>query len=308
MPGKILVTPRSVTKGGHPSLDKLEKAGYELVFCTPGIQPGEDELKKLLPGCIGYLAGVETISCEVLKHAGKLKVVSRNGTGINNIDMATAKELGIVVRRAEGANARGVAELAMGLILASVRSIPFSDAAIKKCGWERRNGIELENRTLGIVGFGKIGRIVANFAAAFGMKIFFYDPFPPRDFKEKENLRSSTLEEIFRNSDIITLHCPAGEKPLLGKDEIAGMRKGVYIVNTARAELVDDKAIIAAVESGHVSGFATDVFAPEPPKDFTLAQNNAVIATPHIGGLTKESVDRAMNDAVDNLLDTLRDL
>ncbi len=155
---KILITPRSLTRNGHGALDKLEDAGYELVFSTPGAFPSEDELIEKLPGCVGYLAGVEQISAKVLDSATDLKVISRNGTGVDSVDVDAARRNHIEVLRAAGANARGVAELTFGHILAAVRSIPFSDAAMKAQRWERRKGIELAGRTLGLIGCGMIGQ------------------------------------------------------------------------------------------------------------------------------------------------------
>ncbi len=305
MGGKILVTPRAVTKNGHPSLEKLRAAGYEVVFCTPGCQPDENELKQLLPDCVGYLAGVENVTASVLESAPSVKVISRNGTGVNNIDLEAAKSLGTKVCRADGANARGVAELTMALILSLVRSIPFSDAAIKSGKWERRNGIELENRTLGLIGFGKIGKLVSGFAAAFGIKIAIYDPYLPASFCPPAGVTVSSFNEVLETSDILSLHCPPAEKPVIGKTEIGMMKKGAYLINTARAELIDETAVLDAIDSGRLSGYATDVFPSEPPKDLTLARHRCVIGTPHIGGLTAESVGRAMNVSVDNLIEAL---
>lgn len=305
MNGKVLVTPRSATKNGHPSLKKLKTAGYEVVFCTPGRQPDENELKQLLPSCVGYLAGVENVPAAVLKSAPSVKVISRNGTGVNNIDFKAAEELGIKVCRADGANARGVAELTMALMLSLVRSIPFSDAAIKNGKWERRNGIELENRTLGLIGFGKIGKLVSGFADAFGMKIVVYDPYLPVSFLPPDGVSISSFKEVLENSDIVSLHCPPAGKPVIGETEIEMMKKGAYLINTARAELIDENAVLSAINSGKLSGYATDVFPSEPPKDLTLAKHNCVVGTPHIGGLTTESVDRAMNVSVDNLIEAL---
>ena len=139
---KILVTPRSLTKEGDPALDLLTNEGFEIVFSTPGSMPQEDELIRLLPGCVGYLAGVEQITAAVLETAADLKVISRNGTGINAIDLQAAQRLNIEIMRAEGANARGVAELTLGMILGLIRSIPFSDAHMKREVWERRKGLE----------------------------------------------------------------------------------------------------------------------------------------------------------------------
>ncbi|MFA6480302.1 MAG: phosphoglycerate dehydrogenase [Victivallaceae bacterium] len=305
MSGKILVTPRSVTKNGHHSLEKLLVAGYEVMFCTPGSQPDENELKRLLPNCVGYLAGVENIPAAVLASASSVKIISRNGTGVDNIDLDAAKILGIKVCRADGANARGVAELTMALMLSLVRSIPFSDAAIKSGKWERRNGIELENRTLGLIGFGKIGKLVSGFASAFGMKIAIYDPCLPASFRPPDGVRVSSFNEILESSDIVSLHCPPAGKPVIGKTEIEMMKNGAYLINTARAELIDEDAVLAAINSGRLSGYATDVFTSEPPKDLTLARHHCVIGTPHIGGLTTESVGKAMNVAVENLIEAL---
>ncbi|MGD1973674.1 MAG: hypothetical protein PVG73_06355, partial [Desulfobacterales bacterium] len=135
---KIIVTPRSLTKDGDPALDLLTGEGFDVVFSTPGSMPQEDELIRLLPGCVGYLAGIEPITAAVLEAATDLKVISRNGTGINSIDLEAAQRLNIKILRAVGANARGVAELTLGVILGLIRSIPFSDACLKREKWERR--------------------------------------------------------------------------------------------------------------------------------------------------------------------------
>ena len=145
---KILITPRSLTKQGHPALEKLSEAGCQLIFSTPGELPAQEELLGLVPGCVGYLAGVEKITERVLTSADALRVISRNGTGIDNIDVAAAEKRGIRICRAEGANARGVAELTLGLMLALARSVPFSDAALKgaPCPLPRRLPNHTEHR------------------------------------------------------------------------------------------------------------------------------------------------------------------
>lgn len=301
---KILVTPRSLTKNGHPALDGFGKAGYEVVFSTPGGFPTEDELIKLLPGCVGYLAGVETVSAKVLAAAIDLRVIGRNGTGVDNVDLDAAKKKGLVICRAEGANARGVAELAFSHILASVRSIPFSDNCLKKGKWERRKGLELEGRTLGLVGCGKIGRMVAQFALAFGMKVLAYDLYPDKSFKPSGDFSYVTLNDIMTNADIISLHCPPKEDglPLIDRHAVSIMKKGVYIINTARGGLMDDDAILEGLESGKIAGVGVDAFESEPPVDWRLAKHDRVVATPHVGGFTDESVDRAVSLSVENML------
>ena len=307
MSNKILVTPRSVTRDGHPSLQRLAQAGYKVVCCTPGKQPSEEELLRLLPGCAGYLCGVEKVTARVLESAQDLRAISRNGTGIDNIDLPVAQRLNVRICRAEGANARGVAELAMSLMLALVRSVPLSDHAIKQGGWERALGVELEGRTLGLIGCGKIGKLVARFALAFDMTVLAFDLYPDAAFRPSDRFKYAPLDEIWSRADILSLHCPPSPngQPLIDSETLSRLRKGVYIVNTARAELIDETAIIEALDSGRVAGLATDVFATEPPTQRQLAGHKRVIATPHIGGFTGESVSRAMDVAVDNLLAAL---
>jgi D-3-phosphoglycerate dehydrogenase len=308
MPAKILLTPRSVTRQGHPSLARLEEAGFELVLSRPGETPQEDDLIGLLPGCVGWIAGVETVSARVLQSAPDLRVISRNGTGADTIDLAAAGRLGIKVLRAEGANARGVAELTMALMLALARSIPATDRSLKAGRWERHKGFELEGKTLGLIGCGTIGRLVTGFAAALGMRVLAYDPVPawadaPAGFQY------AGLADVFRQSDILSLHCPPPpDGPLLDAVTLASLKKGVCLINTARAGLLDTEATLAALASGHVAGVALDVFEPEPPSDRRLLEHPRVIATPHIGGFTPESIDRAMNQAVDNLLEALQNI
>jgi phosphoglycerate dehydrogenase-like enzyme len=301
---KILVTPRSLTKDGDPALALLVREGFELVFSTPGKMPGEAELIRLLPGCVGYLAGVEPITAAVLEAADTLQVISRNGTGINTIDLQAAQRLNIKILRAEGANARGVAELTLGVILGLVRSIPFGDARMKCGSWERRKGIELQGRTLGLIGCGKIGQLVCQLSLAFGMEVLAYDAIPDQRFAPAPSFRFTTLEEVLASSDIISLHCP--EQPdgraILDSKRLRRLKPGVFIVNTARASLIDETAVLEALQEGRVAGLALDVYHHEPPARSPLLSDNRVIATPHVGGYTTESVSRATLAAVENLL------
>ncbi len=302
----ILITPRSLTSAGHQAFDLLNRAGFQAIFSSPGKQPDESELMGLLPGCVGYLAGIETVSATVLEAAKDLKVISRNGTGIDNIDMDAANRLGIQVCRTEGANARGVAELTVGLIFALARAIPFSDAQLKNKQWERKKGIELENRTLGLIGCGEIGKRTALISAGLGMKVIAFEHHPDPTFSP-ENFSYVSLEDIFKRSDIISLHCPplASGKPLIDNEALSKMKPGTYLVNTARASLVDPEAVRDALETGHLAGVAVDVFDQEPPEDYKMLSNSRVIATPHIGGFTMESVDRATTQAVQNIISVL---
>jgi D-3-phosphoglycerate dehydrogenase len=305
---KVLITPRSLTKAGHPSFEQLKKAGYEVVYCTPGQQPDEAELVRLLPGCIGYLAGVEKVSARALEAADILEVISRNGSGTDNIDAEAAKRKGITICKTEGANAKGVAELTIGLMYALARSIPFHDAKLKFQTWERRKGFELEGRTLGMIGCGQIGEETAVRALGIGMKVLAYRRNPDKAFAPSEKFRWASLEEVIGQSDVLSLHRPANSdgSPVVTAELLGRMKKGSLLINTARGSLLDDKAVLAALDQGHLAGVATDVYEKEPPEDYSLAQHGRVIATPHIGAFTDESVERATVAAVENIIETLK--
>ena len=305
---KVLITPRSLTRAGHPSFELLKQAGYEVVYCTPGQQPDEAELIRLLPGCIGYLAGVEKVTAGALEAADILKVISRNGSGTDNVDAEAAKRKGITICKTEGANAKGVAELTIGLIYALARSLAFHDARLKTQTWERRKGIELEGRTLGMIGCGQIGEETAVRALGIGMKVLAYRRNPDKGFAPGQDFRWASLDEVIEQSDVLSLHRPANAdgSPVVTAALLKRMKKGALLVNTARGSLLDDKAVLAALDEGRLAGVATDVYEKEPPADWSLAGHDRVIATPHIGAFTDESVERATVAAVQNIIDTLK--
>ena len=307
---KILVTPRSLTEKGHPGLERLKAEGYELVMSPPGRQPDEADLLRLLPGCVGYLAGVEKITARVLESAGGLRVISRNGVGSDAIDRPAADRLGIKVCVTPGANSRGVAELTVGLLFALVRALPASDAALKAGHWQRAKGIELSGRTLGVIGCGQIGRQMAGMAVGIGMSVLGYDVFRDPSFTPGPGFSFAGLPELLAGSDAVSLHCPmqADGRPLLDRASLGRVKRGAWLINTARAGLVDAEAVLEALDKGLLAGFATDVFTEEPPQDARLVRHPRVIATPHIGGFTEESVSRAVEQAVDNLVQNLKTL
>jgi phosphoglycerate dehydrogenase-like enzyme len=304
---KVIVTPRSLSKGGHPLLERIAAAGYQVVFPSPGAQPSEEQLRAAIGDAVGYLAGVERVSAALLTRAARLRVISRNGTGVDNIDLAAAAARGITVRRAEGANARGVAELAFGHVLAAARGIAAADAEIKAGRWTREKGFELEGRTLGLVGCGRIGRLVARFALAFDMRVLAFDPFPDPSFAPAPGFAYAALAEVLRQAQVLSLHCPVPEdgRPVLDAEALSALRRGVVVVNTARQGLVDEAAMAAALRERRVAAYTIDAFDREPPAELELVRTRGVLATPHLGGFTDESVDRATAAAVDNLLVSL---
>ncbi len=300
---RILVTPRSLTESLHPAVAALNLKGIDVIYCRAGQQPDEAELLRLVPGIDGWLAGVEPITDRVISAANRLRCISRNGVGIDNLPMATLKARGISVATTGGANAPGVAELTIGLIFAALRHIPAADSGVKAGGWPRLRGAELRGKAMAIIGYGAVGREVARLAQALGAEVMAHDPFAP----DTRGARSVSLQEALTQSDILSLHCPPpphGEA-LLSKEALQSVRPGLILINTARAKLVDEAALAAALDRKQVACYAADVFLDEPPHAGSLAFRPDVIATSHIGGYTTESVTRATEMAVYNLLAAL---
>jgi D-3-phosphoglycerate dehydrogenase / 2-oxoglutarate reductase len=300
---KVYVTPRSITKFGHPDLKRLEDAGFEVIMGPAGKQPSEEEQLEILPQCVAYLAGVESISAKVLESAKHLKIISRNGVGIDRVDLGTAKRLGIPVEIAPGSNAQGVAELAISLMFSATREIPTCNANLKQGIWKREKGMEIAGRTMGIIGMGNIGKRVATMALGLGMYVIGYDLYPDESFQPSPKFQFTPFQEVIRNADVISLHCPPGETPLINGNTLGSMKNGIILINTARAGVVDNKEVLKAINRGKIRMFATDVFAQEPPEIDELYGHDRVIITPHVGGYTTESVDRALNVAIDFILE-----
>ena len=305
---RILVTPRSLTAEPHPDIERLRDDGYEIVYSTAGAMPAEDELVALVPGCVGWLAGVEPVTRRVLDAATDLRVISRNGVGIDNLPVDILSEKGVKIVIAEGANAMGVAELTIGLLFSALRAIPLSDAGIKKGGWPRVRGLEIQNRVIGIIGCGAIGREVARMVIGLGASVIAFDPARPNLDLPSSRFSYAGIDDILDSCDVLTLHCPLPRdgSTLISPERIGRMKKSAVIINTARARLIDEPALIEALDEGRLSAYATDVFEQEPPASLSLASHPRVVATSHIGGFTEESVDRATRIAANNLIAALK--
>lgn len=304
---RILVTPRSLTAhglDGVAALEALRARGWELVSGPAGRQPGTEELVALLPGIDGWICGVEGVTAQALQAADRLRVISRNGVGAESVDLDAAEARGIQVVLARGANSRGVAELAVAHMLGALRDIPASDRTLHEGGWARRQGRELADSTVGIVGFGAIGRMLAQLVLAFGAKVRAYDPFAPIDVA---GVQSAALDELFEVCDVITLHSPSPSdgQPLVNSALLQRIGKGTVLVNTARSALVDPAAVFEALEDGRLRAYTVDAFDQEPPVLDDLLSHPHTILTPHLGGYTVASVQRATDQAVANLIEAL---
>lgn len=253
--------------------------------------------------------GRTKVTAAVLEAARNLKVVGRAGVGVDNIDLNAAKAKGVIVVNSPTATTIAVAELTLGLMLAVVREIPRADATMKAGQWIKKEleGRELWRKTLGVIGFGRIGSEVARRAAAFDMTILAYDPLLPADAIRQRGGEPVTLDELLARSDMITLHIPLDEstRNLINAEAFAKMKDGVYLICAARGGVIDEAALLQALESGKVAGAGLDVFATEPPGATPLVTHPRVVCTPHIGAQTVEAQTRAAEDIANEVLAAL---
>ncbi len=303
---KVLVTERL----DLAALELLRKAGHAVVERTD-LQGSE--LIRALEGCQALIVrGATKVTGEVLRGASDLRVVARAGTGLDNIDTAVAQELGIAVFNAPAANAVSVAELVLAMMLAFERHLVGAATDLRSGRWEKTRymGRELAGKRLGLVGFGRIGREVAVRARAFGMEVSATDPllvaWPPGF----EWVRRASLEDLLPAVDFLSLHLPLGPETrgLIGARELSLMRTEAVIVNCARGGIVDEPALLAALQAGRLRGAALDVFAVEPPGQHSLFELPNVLATPHLGASTREAQARAGLEAAERVVEALRTL
>ena len=250
------------------------------------------------------------VTREILKNADRLKVIGRAGAGLDNVDLESATERGIVVMNTPGGNTVTTAEHTMSLLMSMARRIPQANASNKAGKWEKSKfmGVELFQKTLGIVGMGKIGQHVAQIARGIAMNIIAFDPYLTPEVAEKSGVHPVSLDELFQRADFITVHTPLTPETtgLINKQSIAKMKKGVYIINCARGGIVDENDLAEALQSGHVAGAASDVFVQEPPPaDHPLLKLDNFISTPHIGAATKEAQENVALAIADQMVDYL---
>jgi len=270
----------------------FKEEGFEVEVKT-GLTP--EDLKKAIKGVHGLVIRSATkVTADLLAAADQLKVVGRAGTGLDNVDIPAATAKGVIVMNTPGQNSNAAAELAMGHIFALSRHIARGHRGIKDGKWEKKQlrGRELKGKTLGIVGMGNIGRILAELGAGVKMKVIGYDPFLSAEEIGARGAQPVSLEELIANSDYISIHVPKTKETagLFNAATLAKMKKGAYLINCARGGIVDENALCDALESGHLAGAALDVFEVEPvPANSRLMFSDDVVCTPHLGANTHES-------------------
>jgi D-3-phosphoglycerate dehydrogenase len=297
---RVLVTEAIAERG----LDRLRAAGHEVdvrLDLTP-----ETLLEAIVGAQALIIRSATTVTAEVLAAGRDLVVVGRAGIGLDNVDTAAATEAGVMVVNAPQSNTLSAAEHTMALLLAQARNVPQAHAALKAGRWERSkwNGVELADKTLGIVGLGRIGKLVAQRCLAFGMKLIAYDPFVSPEAARRISVELLPLDELMARADFVTLHLAKTPETigLIGTDLLAKAKDGIRIVNVARGGIVDEAALAEAVRSGKVGGAALDVFAEEPTTSSPLFDLDEVVVTPHLGASTVEAQDKAGDTIADMVL------
>jgi phosphoglycerate dehydrogenase-like enzyme len=307
---KILVTPRSFSRYGETAIKKMESKGYTVIYNTTGRQYSYEEFCSLASDADGIILGVDRVDADMLQRAKKLKGISRFGVGIDNIDVDTAKQLGIGIRRTVGSNSVSVAELAVSFFFALSKNLVQCVNEVKDGRWNKISGQELKGKTVGILGLGAVGKEVMRITQGIGMKVMGYDPFVNKEEMEAAyNIRIGSIEEILRESDYVTLHMPLTEdtKNLMNKDTLRMMKPSAYLINTARGGLVDEEALHEALSRQWIAGAAEDVFSVEPPAaNEKLLQLDNFILSPHVASLTKDAELTSIHMATDNLLALLQ--
>jgi D-3-phosphoglycerate dehydrogenase len=298
--------------------DNLDKAGLNILSATPGLslQPAakmtRDEVLAAIPNADALIIRSATkVDAKMMDAAPKLRFIGRAGVGVDNVDLGAATERGIAVMNAPDGNTIATAELTLGLMLSLARHIPQAHGSLVGGQWDRKSfmGTELRRKTLGIVGFGRVGRAVAKRALAFEMTVIAYDPFVPEGAGNQIGVDMVDLETLYARADYITLHAVVTDANfhMINSVSLDKMKRGVRLVNAARGTLIDEVALAEAIKAGKVAGAAVDVYEEEPPPpNHPLIGLPGVVDTPHLGASTAEAQDEVAVQIANTILDALK--
>ena len=299
-PTPVAVTSRSFSRNEVLRSETL--ARYERVtFNDEGLSLAGDSLVAFLEGHPLAITALERIDDGILARLPDLRVISKVGVGIDMIDLEAMERHGVRLGWSRGTNARSVSELAIALMLALLRHLPSGTQLVREGEWRQVQGSTLTGRTVGIIGFGHVGRDLAELLGAFSCRVLAHDVMPLSDLPG--HVEQVSLELLLSSSEIVTLHAVLSDdtRNLLDRERLGAMRPGALVVNTSRGGLIDEQALFDALSSGHLGGAALDVFSSEPPGDHPLLGLEQVIVTPHIGGSTREAVLAMGRAAIDGL-------
>ncbi|MDH3254988.1 MAG: phosphoglycerate dehydrogenase [Acidobacteriota bacterium] len=300
---RVLISTSSFGVVSREPLERLNEKAVEYRLNPHGRRLDKSETIHLLHGCDGLIAGTEVLDRDVLTGADALRIISRCGTGLENIDLGAADELGIAIRHTPDALADAVAELTLAGLLAVLRSIATADRDLRAGTWRKPMGRLLKGKTVGLVGLGRVGKVLVQLLAPFGGRLLATDPAPDLEFIAVHGIGMHDLDFLLEHSDIVSLHLPltSGTRHLLDDRRLASMRSGAILINCSRGGLVDEQALYRRLEDGRIGGAYLDTFEEEPYSG-PLRELPNVVLTPHIGSYASESRARMELEAVSNLL------
>lgn len=302
-----MVTPRSFGKTSNLPFEMLEKYGYEVIKNDSGKKYSEEELLKVIDNVDGIIVGLDPITEKVLEKGKKLKVVSKYGVGVDNIDCETAKKLGIKVTYTPGANNESVADFAFSLMLTLSRNVHKLDDMVRNNKWQKLIGTEVYGKTIGIIGTGAIGKGVARRAKGFNMEVLAYDIYPDEKFASEIGMKYVDKETILKKADFISLHVPMTKEMyhFIDKDELDAMKDSAIIINTSRGGIVNEDALYHALKDKKILGAALDVYETEPPTNNKLLELDNILLSPHCGASTIDATNRMGVMAAEGLISIL---
>lgn len=307
---KILITPRGFAKYGLKQISQLEAMGYEVDYNNTGLAYDKNKFKELAKDADAIIVGVDIIDKDVIDNCPNLKVICKFGVGTDNIDVDYAKEKGIVIERTIGSNSVAVAELVMGFMYLESRYLFQNLTEVKQGLWNKLTGRELYNKTIGIIGFGAIGKLVAKSAVGIGMQVVVYDIYEiSEDILNEYSIKQLSLDDLLKTSDYVTLHLPLTNqtKNLIDEKQLSIMKPDACLINAARGGIVNEKALALALENKIIRSACFDVFSSEPPSiDNELLVKDNFYLTSHIGSRTNESETRTCEISMSKIVNVLR--
>ena len=307
MPAKVLIATRSFGSTSDVPWNLLAENQYEVVRLDIN-KATDEELAEAMRDAGGLIIGSRAITSALIAEARHLKVICMHGVGVDHIDLEAARTQGVVVSNCPGANSDGVADLTFCLMLAVSRDILNANTALKQGEWGRYFGTQVWQKTLGLVGMGRIGRGVAQRARGFQMRVLVYDPLLDSQTLESVGVEAATLDDLLAQSDYISLHAPATEEThdLINEQTLGKMKPTAYLINTSRGELVDEEALYQALANKQIAGAGLDVYVDEPPTQHDLINLPNVVATPHIGAHSTEAITNVSIMAAQNVISALK--
>lgn len=299
----ILVSPSSFGQCGLEPLKLLLVNNFKVISNPYGRKLSEEEVIDLAADCVGIVAGVEPLTAQVMDALPKLKCISRVGVGMDSVDLEYAKQKGIAVVNTPDGPTRAVAELTLAMTMSLLRRIPQANANLKQKKWKKEIGNLLFGKKIGVIGLGRIGKIVAELFLGLGNLVIGYDLYPDKDWAKQKRVELTDFETLLKESDIVTLHIPGnkGKSPMIGEKEINLCKNGSFLINIARGGVVDEDALYTALKNNKLAGAAVDVFSKEPYNG-PLCELENIVLTPHLGSYAAEGKLQMEIDAVNNLI------